>query len=70
MLDIKKLDELSKYLNLREVCESAEVQYSTITQKLNRYRRNHDHGELKVHESHKLEHFLCNFRKKIGDSAL
>jgi len=67
MLGIKKLNDLSKYFNVREICKTADVHYSTITQKLNRYRRNHDHGELKTQEAYRLEKTFNDLSDKIKE---
>ena len=54
MIDIKKLNELSAVLNMREFCRQAGIPYQNIVAKLRRFRENPEHGELKMSESQKL----------------
>jgi len=36
MIDIKRLDEYSRFLNLKQICDSAGVSYSNVKHKVQR----------------------------------
>lgn len=58
MLDIKTLTKCRNILNIKRLCCTADVSYSTITKKIYRFLKNPDNGELNVKESAQLSEAL------------
>jgi len=54
MLDIKLLNDYSKYINIYQLCQLSDLCYDTILSKLKRYRAKPSNGKLKYFESRKL----------------
>lgn len=50
MFNIKKLNELSKILNLKGVCDASGLNYYTIIRKIYRFRSKPSNGKLRQHE--------------------
>ena len=44
MIDIKTLNDYTKYINLKQVCALADVNYNTVSDKVRKYRyKNRDY---------------------------
>lgn len=61
MIDIKTLDNYSKYINLKQVCLLSDLSYETIKTKVRRY-RHQQNTSLTSEQSLKLTKAL----KKLG----
>ena len=61
MLDIKKLDELSKVINLKKLCNDSGLNYYKIINKIYRFRENPTNGELSLKDTHALMIVLSHY---------
>lgn len=66
MLNVKILDELSKILNMKGVCDASELNYYTIIRKIYRFRANPSNGRLRQTEVDALTTGLSKYNIKVS----
>ena len=69
MLDIKKLDEIREYLNLKKICTEADVKYVTVSKKVYRFRNDRFKGELTNYEAKRMWKTLQHLVKMIENNS-
>jgi hypothetical protein len=68
MIDINYLSELFPFINLKALCDESNLKYTTIKNKIYRFRKNKDFGHLTHKETEKLSVGLGKKGLKLSDN--
>ena len=66
MLNISRLSELAKILNIKGVCDASGLNYYTIIRKIYRFRSNPSNGRLSEIEDEALVSGLSKYRVQVS----